>query len=235
MKTILFLLVLFFANVIQTITGFAGNLLAMPFSISLISYNSARVVINIFTLISCGTIVCKNYKSIRFDILFKSLVVLCIGMLFSFILLNQIDLSILKVVYGILIILIASNKMIFHISIPSNELLNIIIVFIAGIIHELFLSGGALLVVYYSSVLKDKDEFRATIASVWVILDSLLVIEHFFEHLYTSINITYIGLSIIPLILSYFVGKKLYSKVDTKSFMNITYILLLLSGIFILI
>lgn len=39
------------------------------------------------------------------------------------------------------------------------------------IIHGMFVSGGALLVIYATQVLKEKEEFRATVAPVWVVLN----------------------------------------------------------------
>ena len=41
---------------------------------------------------------------------------------------------------------------------------------LAGIIHGMFVSGGALLVVYASGALPRKEEFRATMAAVWFFL-----------------------------------------------------------------
>ena len=53
---ILFQIVLFLSNTIQTITGFAGTLLAMPFSIRLVGIEEAKAVINIFTMLACAVI-----------------------------------------------------------------------------------------------------------------------------------------------------------------------------------
>ena len=47
----LFLVVLFVANTVQAITGFAGTVLAMPFSILLIGANEAKVVLGIMALV----------------------------------------------------------------------------------------------------------------------------------------------------------------------------------------
>lgn len=41
----------------------------------------------------------------------------------------------------------------------------------------MFVSGGALLVVYAAQVLKEKEEFRATLAPVWVVLNSILLVS----------------------------------------------------------
>ncbi len=45
-KKILFLLVVFFTNIIQGITGFAGTMLAMPPSVMLVGFDTAKPILN---------------------------------------------------------------------------------------------------------------------------------------------------------------------------------------------
>lgn len=234
MDELLFYLVLFLANVIQTITGFAGNLLAMPFSMNLVGYDSARVVINIFTMIACFIIAKKNFQHIKWKILVYMLVIMAAGMLFSLLFLSSLGLDILQKVYAIIILMIACNKLFISKSFVSNKLLDACIIFCAGIIHELFLSGGALLVVYLINKVPDKNEFRATIASVWVVLDFVLIFEHLHSNLFIDPNIRYILISMIPLCLSIKIGQILYKKVSSQYFLKLTYILLIISGLSIL-
>ena len=52
MKEFIFLIVLFIANIIQAITGFAGTVLAMPASMFLLGIDDAKVVLNVMALIS---------------------------------------------------------------------------------------------------------------------------------------------------------------------------------------
>ena len=54
MKEIIFLFVLFVANVIQAITGFAGTVLAMPPSIYLLGMDNAKVVLNVMRTDDCS-------------------------------------------------------------------------------------------------------------------------------------------------------------------------------------
>lgn len=63
---------LFVANVIQAITGFAGTVLAMPPSIYLLGMDNAKVVLNVMALLS-GLMIAvmsyhhmnKSYKDLR--------------------------------------------------------------------------------------------------------------------------------------------------------------------------
>lgn len=227
----LFLIVLLLANTVQIITGFAGNLLAMPLSISLIGYNDAKVVINVFTLVACLIIVIKNYKMINIKELIKMLIGLILGMLFSSTVFSKVDLSFCKYLYGLLITLIGIQKLLIKKEIRLNSFFKILIIFLSGIVHELFLSGGALLVIYATATLHDKNQFRATLAMIWVVLDSILIIQHQSLGLYHNNVFILLILSLIPLIISIQFGNYLYSRVDQEQFQKLTYILIIISGI----
>ena len=115
-----------------------------------------------------------------------------------------------------------------EVTVPPSILL--IVLLLSGIIHGMFVSGGALLVVYAVQVFKDKDEFRATIAPVWVVLNTYMAFSQYKSGLFTSSNINLILLSTIPLFIATWVGGKLAEKLDKNIFLNLTYILLILSG-----
>lgn len=230
LKEILFQIVLFLSNTIQTITGFAGTLLAMPFSIRLVGVEEAKAVLNIFTMLACMVIAVANRSHINYRILAKMTVGMAVGMAVGVWLFEQIPLTVLLRFYAVLVILVALKKMFVkkEILLPAGAM--ILVLFAAGIIHGMFLSGGALLVIYAVSVLKDKDEFRATVAPVWVILNALLIASHYRAGYYTKETITAVGVSVLPLALSILVGNILYKKINQQQFLKLTYILLMISG-----
>ncbi len=121
-------------------------------------------------------------------------------------------------------------KRTFHL--PRLLLLSSLLV--AGIIHGMFVSGGALLVIYAVSILKDKHEFRATVAPIWVILNSYMMVVYLKDGLVNTRNLQLIGLSIIPLLLAIFLGNKLQARIQQQVFLTLTYVLLIISGISII-
>ena len=233
-SNVLFLLVLFVANTVQTITGFAGNMLAMPPSILLIGVDLAKTILNVFTLIACVYIWWKNREHVNKKILGKMVVFMVIGMYLGIWIYNIVPTSFLLKGYAVLIIIIACYKMFVKREIHVPQFFMIFVILAAGMIHGMFVSGGALLVVYAVSVLKNKDEFRATVAPVWVILDFILMFSHAKSGFYTSSTIWLIGISILPLVGSIWLGNRLYTKINQKTFLKITYILLLVSGLLLL-
>ena len=168
MKELLFLLVLFVSNVIQAITGFAGTVLAMPPSVYLLGLDHAKVVLNVMAWLSGLMIAVTGYRHINWKELLKMSAVMLVGM-FAGIQICRIVKSenILLTIYGIIIVVVALKNLCIHTEKKLPDLILWIVLILAGIIHGMFVSGGALLVIYATQVLKEKEEFRATVAPVW--------------------------------------------------------------------
>lgn len=235
MRNMIFLLVLFVANVVQAVTGFAGTLLVMPSAMMLIGVHEAKVILNIMAFLSCLILAVKNYRNIQWKILFNIIVYMAIGMFAGIWLFECLSFSLLLPAYGVMILLIALKKMFVKKEIKMTGFILNGILLAAGVIHGMFVSGGALLVVYASAVLKDKENFRATVASVWVVLNTGLMISDILQGYMTSEVMKMTGISILPLFLAIYVGNKIHEKIDQKLFMKITYILLFASGVSILV
>lgn len=236
MKNFLFLCVLFASNVIQAITGFAGTVLAMPPSIFLLGMENAKVILNIMALLSGLMIAVGSYRNINRKELVRICVFMAAGMAAG-IQICRVAASdqILMYIYGIIIILIALKNLLRHReTVLPGGILNVILI-LAGIIHGMFVSGGALLVVYAAQVLKDKEEFRATIAPVWLVLNSVLLVTQIRQGAFNSENMRLILISVIPLAAATWIGKKLVKKVPQNVFLNLTYVLLLISGVSLLV
>ena len=232
MKELLFLLVLFVSNVIQAITGFAGTVLAMPPSVYLLGLDHAKVVLNVMAWLSGLMIAVTGYRHINWKELLKMSAVMLVGV-FAGIQICRIVKSenILLTIYGIIIVVVALKNLCIHTEKKLPDLILWIVLILAGIIHGMFVSGGALLVIYATQVLKEKEEFRATVAPVWVVLNFFLMVTQFRSGLVGTADIRLICISILPLLIATWLGKKLVCKVSQKVFLNLTYILLLISGV----
>lgn len=232
MKEIIFLFVLFVANVIQAITGFAGTVLAMPPSIYLLGMDNAKVVLNVMALLSGLMIAVMSYHHINKKELAKICIFMVAGMAIGIQICKAVPSEqILLMIYGVIILLIAGKNLLCHRQHTLPQALLLVILLLAGVIHGMFVSGGALLVVYATQVLKEKEEFRATLAPVWVVLNSILLVSQVRQGVFTEGNIRLILISIIPLFAATWIGKKLVKKVSQKVFLNLTYVLLLVSGL----
>ncbi len=133
--------------------------------------------------------------------------------------------------YGCVILAVALNRLIFHIRFSLSPAGECAVLVAAGVIHGMFLSGGALLVIYAVTVLPDKDAFRATVAPVWVALGTVLIFTHWAQGYYQPQNLWLILASVVPLGLSVYVGGRLYAKLNRENFLKLTYALLIVAGL----
>lgn len=231
MKDILVFVILFGANLLQAITGFAGTLISMPPTMKLIGVDEAKALLNAIAQISSLMIVITGWRKINWKEFGKMCILMVLGMLTGIWLFEKFPVNQLLIFYGIMIIVIALQKLFGkkEVRLPGAAML--LVIFAAGIIHGMFVSGGALLVIYAASVLHDKEEFRATIALIWVTIGCYITgvqvqAGHFNRHV-----IFLLLAGIIPVFLGTWIGTKLVKKIRQDVFMKITYVLLLLSGI----
>ncbi|KAB7789405.1 sulfite exporter TauE/SafE family protein [Bifidobacterium cebidarum] len=229
-RDVLFLVVLFAANVIQAITGFAGTVLAMPFSMLLLGTDTAKVVLNITTLLACLWLGVQHRAHIRWRILGEMVGLMAIGMAVGVVLYAALPLAPLQKAYGVFIIVIALKNLIWPSHGEPPHWLLIVIVLLAGVIHGMFISGGALLVIYAAARLKDKNEFRATMACVWVALNSVLTVQQGAAGVITPHALMLTAVSIPLLIVAIAIGNRLQQHVSQEAFLKLTYVLLVISG-----
>lgn len=230
-KDILVLIILFITNTIQAITGFAGTLLAMPPTIKLIGVDEAKILLTLVAQISCMLIVLTGLKDVNVKEFLKMFVLMAVGMFIGMKIYEFFPMNVLLTLYGIMIIVIAILKLRGSEAIKLPENLYPILIIAAGIIHGMFASGGALLVIYAAHRLTKKEEFRVTMALIWLSLGfyiSGVQIQRGYLNAHV-IKLLLIGL--IPVFLGTYVGNRLVQHINQAIFMKITYILLLLSGL----
>jgi uncharacterized membrane protein YfcA len=112
-------------------------------------------------------------------------------------------------------------------------ILYILLVF-GGILHALYVSGGPLVIIFATYKIKEKNQFRATLSMMWIILNSILFTEHMIQGRFTPQVWMLFGIGAGLSILSMFVGHLIAKKLNLKIFMKITYVLLFISGLSLL-
>ncbi|MCI8574535.1 MAG: sulfite exporter TauE/SafE family protein [Oscillibacter sp.] len=243
---ILFLLVILGANIMQGITGFAGTILAMSPSLLLVGYPIAKPVLNVLALISGFYVFVGNVKNVNWKELWKIVAWMAAGIgggIFIQGLFAEQQQALQKLL-GVFVVFLAAQGLykIFRPK-PDGEpetpkppsKATVLFLPAAGIVHGIFVSGGPLLVSYLTKKNLDKVTFRATISTVWVFLNSIVLIDDIRTGLWNP-SLLKVQLISIPFLLAgMFIGSKLYARMSQQLFMKITYVLLLISGISLLV
>lgn len=226
-----FLLVLFLANVVQAITGFAGTVLAMPFSILLVGADDAKSVLAVMALLSCAVIAVQGRHCIDRRELCRIVAFMLVGMVAGVVVYELAPLNMLKRLYGVFVIAIALWNLVSKRRMDLSRGVLTAILLASGVIHGMFVSGGALLVVYAAQTLTDKERFRATMAAVWVVLNAVMLVQMAVCGGFTTRALALGAAGVVPLAAAVAIGTWVGRRVGQRAFMTLTYLLLLVSGV----
>lgn len=250
LREIAFYLVVLICNIIHGITGFAGTILAMPPGLMLVGYDVAKPILNVLAILSGLYVLLGNIRNVDWKELARVVVIMTLGILGA-VYIRRFFVgreSFLYRLLGIFVILLAVNGFLGLRKQKTDEdnaggakagqtpgLRNYAVLVLAGLIHGLFVSGGPLLVGYLTRQIRSTDRFRATISTIWVFLNTLILISDIRSGLWTLPTLR-VGLISVPFLLAgMYIGGRLYKIMSRMFFMRLTYILLFISGITLLV
>lgn len=234
MDTVLFVIVLALANIVQAITGFAGGPLAMPPSIAIVGINDAKASITLIFLLSTAVITFANIKLINPKKLAVMILFMVMGMIPGLWLYDVLPTKILMIVYGVIVVGIGIWKLTGKGKPTNNKYLGWLSLIAAGAMQGMFTSGGPFLALYATTAMSDKKEFRATVSSVWTILNVYLCFNMYKAGMYNPRTIQLTLWSIVPVAVAIVVGNIINKKIKQETFIKLVYILLIVSGAILL-
>lgn len=234
---ILFIVLIFLSNIIQTITGFAGTVLAMPLSIKFVGEDVAKPVLNLVAVLVCIYIIAAHFKDISWKHFLIMLLLVGAGFGMGYgVEVIPMNHKILLYIYGGVII--ALSIVFFFVDFEKANwpkwLMLLFLVF-GGVMHKLFVSGGPFVVIYAMHELKDKNKFRATLAPLWIVLNSILFTTEMMGGMFNEHVWILFGIGAGATAISLLIGALIAPKLSKNVFMKLTCVLLLISGVTLLI
>lgn len=247
MNYIGFYIIILLSNIIQGITGFAGTILAMPPSLMLVGYDVAKPVLNALGLFAGVYVLMTHGRHVNKKELKKVVLVMSVGIVTG-ILVKSLFVGKEEILYKLLGIFVIGLAIQGYYQLtkkkaPETESKalaqagwkNYTLLISSGLVHGMFVCGGPLLIGYLSKVIKDKVSFRATISTVWIILNTIILLDDVRMGLWTVELIKIQAITLPFLAAGMIIGTKLYAKMSQEVFMKLTYILLFISGISLLV
>lgn len=113
----------------------------------------------------------------------------------------------------------------------KNNWLSNLTIFAGGIVHGAFSCGGPFVVVYATNNIKNKSSFRATLCTLWALLNAIMIV---IKSVNGEINSEVLRLSAWTMpfvIVAIFVSNIAHKKLKGDSFTTFVYIALFVSGI----
>jgi uncharacterized membrane protein YfcA len=234
MQRILFLIAAFIAYLLHAITGFAGNMFAMPAGIHTIGMHDSILALNVMGICACGMLVITDIKAINWREFSKIIAVMLVFMLVGIWINTVLALPVLIKVFGVIIILVALKNLFLPDTKDLPEWVLWLTLAAAGITQGMFLAGGAFLVIYAVQKLKEKQEFRITLSLVWTVLNLIYAGIAIGQGQFSS-DILPLVLACIPVALvSTWFGNRIAKRVSPERFFKLTFVFLLVIGVLLL-
>ena len=236
-KYILIGIIVLLANILESITGFGATVAELPFVSALAGIKTAVVSLCMVSLTLAFFVVIRFHKLIDKKAYLNIVGFAILGMPIGMLAFSYLPERYLKIGLGIFIIFAAVRGFVKLAGKekdkkPINENVLRIILFIGGIVHGAFASGGPFLVIYAGEKVKEKGAFRATMCSVWATLNSVLLIKYILMGDFAAKSVLPVYLAALPfLAIGVAIGMYLHKKVSQRVFSIIVYVILLLAGV----
>ncbi|MGI6045647.1 MAG: sulfite exporter TauE/SafE family protein [Eggerthellaceae bacterium] len=234
MEQVIFAVAFFAAYTIQAITGFAGNVFSMPVATMFFGLDAAVAILNTTSFLACGLLAVLNYRHIVWKELGK-----IAGIMLPFVILgiwldSVIPLPALLKIFGVVVILVGIRNLLTKEQRFMPEWLMILIIMLAGLIQGMFVSGGALLVIYAIQKFQDKLKFRATLSALWAIFNLFYALIALYRGYFTVEVVSLIIICIPLAMLATFLGARLIKHISQQKFLIFVYWLLIAIGVLLI-
>ena len=226
------LLVMFFAGVIQGLTGFGFALVSVPIMTLFLSPKKAIPIILIHALLIVIIILYETRKWIDLKRIWPLMIAGIVGLPFGTYLLVILEVGTLKVLIGSVIVLFALAFLKgFKKQIKAEKLAFAPAGFISGLLAGSTMMGGPPVILFFTNQGLNKNVFRANLVCYFTILSLAAIPAYIAGGLITKEVIKYAVLLLPAVILGGITGIRLARIVQEQLFKKIVLIILIVAGL----
>jgi uncharacterized membrane protein YfcA len=224
----------------QALSGFGSIIIAVTLGSHLYPIETLLPMLVVLDVCVNSYLVTRHRHAVNAPFLAKTILPpMGIGFAAGILLFNLLESDPLKAIFGVFVVVIATRELwlaLHHgktraISRPSRAAYLIL----GGLIQGIFASGGPPVVYAVSRSLPDKTVFRSTLASVWLILNGILLLTYVATGRLTTQTLIHCAWLAPAVLTGLVAGELLHSRIDEGRFRIVIYCLLIAAGLSILV
>jgi hypothetical protein len=233
-----FLAILLGAYFVGTVLGFGTTVLAVTFGAHLLEMD---VVLPVVAPLNVGLalyIAIRHRRATSWRLLLRRVLPLSLlGIPIGLALFNMRQLAALRLAFGAFVVLLAAVQLRDELG-PKRTTATLelsgsakgVLLIVSGIVHGLWATPGPLLVYVVGTELDDKAAIRSTLASLFVVLTSALLVDYLLVGLVTPRVIELTLWALIPMLGGIVLGEWAFRHVGERTFRLGVWALLLVGG-----
>jgi uncharacterized membrane protein YfcA len=212
--------------------GFGGTVLAASIGAQVVSLDLLLPAFVPLNMVLSSWLLARGISAVAWRLLFVEVApAVGIGAAVGLVLFHVPAKGMLALVFAVFVVGLA----VFQLARPSTgELgkpLRYGLLLIGGIAHGLFATGGPMIVYVVRRRLADKRAFRATLAFLWLSLNTAVLINYLTAGVYHRATVEVGGVLALTILPGLWLGERVHRKLDASKFERVVWIVLLLAGL----
>lgn len=225
------------ASLVTGLAGFGIGMMTMGILPYFIGFRTANVMITIVSLVMLAVVLWPIRKHLRVREMLPVLLGLALGIPFGVFLLARVDESVMKRVLGGFILAYVGYEIFLRkrVAFDVPRRLGYLLGFVGGAFGGAFSTGAPPAVAYINSRRWDKNTCKANIALYLIVLGCYKVPFLFAGRLVSVGELPRILLFLVPGLIGSLGGMYLFSRISTRAFRVVVYVLLAASSLLLLV
>lgn len=170
-------LLIFCSHLVAGITGFGNQVVALPLLAMLVGLDAGKGTLVVLGMVMNGYLVMRWRERINRRELARILVLAGAGLVIGMYIFERLNPRSAHLALGAFVLIMGLQGLV------RPALLSLVpepvargLLVVGGIVHGAFTTGGPLLVIYARRVMAHKTEFRATLGTMWLVLNAGLML-----------------------------------------------------------
>lgn len=236
-------LISLFAYFIGATTGFGDTVIVITLTLATGIYPLDFIVptVVVLALLISLYLVVRHHAGIDRRLFFRKILPLAgLGLPVGMVLYHVVKSSVLVIVLGVVVVFFSTLELVLVLRAgenarkPMSALQADFWLFSGGVVHGLYASGGPLIVYYAGRNIPDKRVFRSTLAALWLILNTVLLVTNIATGNLTARGV-WTAVALLPVLaLGIVLGEWMHSRIPELKFRILVYSVLIAAGISVL-
>lgn len=225
--------IVFAAFFTESVVGFGSTILTVTLGAHLLPLEVLLPAVVPLNLVLSGTLVARAPQQVDGALLRRQILPsVAVGMACGMVIFRYAQPSALMLAFGVFVLLLSGRELfkLVYGAATSQETVSLGrargVLWAGGVVHGMFGSGGPLIVYVMGRLIGDKHIFRSTLAALWLILNSVLVLSYLQSGV-LGMQTLKLTLACVPaLMLGMWLGELVHHRISASAFRVLTWALL---------